>query len=90
MPVVLTARNDCDGTSRMSNCGELLSRNSSVVDSATGNVPSAQKIVDKFLQSQKDLENTNDNVQRPANEICGERSSVKLKCKDKRRQNNTE
>ena len=98
MSEVSTVRNDCDGTSRMANNGESLSRNSSVVDSATGNVSSAQAIVDKYLRSQKDLarrynkKNANDNesAETTANEMCGDRSSVQLKYKDKRRQNNTE
>ena len=98
MPEVSTARNDCDGTSRMSNSGELLSRNSSVAGSKNGNVPSAQAIVDKYLQSQKDLArryntkyaNNNESAAKTANDVCGDRSSVQLKYKDKRRQNNTE
>ena len=67
MSEVSTARNDCDSTSRMANNGESLSRISSVVDSATGNVSSAQAIVHKYLRSQKDLaprynkKNANDN-----------------------------
>ena len=52
---VNTAKNICDGRSRMSNSGELSNRNSSVVDSTAGKEGSAQAIVDKYLQSQKDL-----------------------------------
>ena len=50
-----TAKNSGDGKSATSNSGELLSRNSTVGNSAIENVPSAQAIVDKYLQSQKDL-----------------------------------
>ena len=93
------AKNSCDRTPAMSNSGELLSRNSSVVNSAHGNTSSAQEIVDKYLESQKDLARrfkkkypdpkggTNDNVKKAANEMY-DRSSDQVK--DKRRQYNTE
>ena len=73
-----TAKNSCDRTSGLSISGEVLGRNSPVVDSATGNVRSAQEIVDKYLESQKDLarrfnkkysdtkEGANDNIQKAA------------------------
>ena len=95
-----TTKNSSD-KSGMSNSDELLSTNSSVVDSATGNVRSAQEIVDKYLQSQKDLArrfkkkhpdtkvDTNDSAQKSVNEM-NDRSSGQSKCKDKRRQYNTE
>ena len=50
-----TGTNSCDKTSGLWSSGEVLGRNSPVVDSATGNVRSAQEIVDKYLESQKDL-----------------------------------
>ena len=50
-----TAKNNGDGKSATSNSGKFLSRNSTVGNSAIENVPSAQAIVDKYLQSQKEL-----------------------------------
>ena len=50
-----TAKNSCDKTLGLSSSGEVLGRNSPVVDSATGNVRSAQEKVDKYLESQKGL-----------------------------------
>ena len=93
------AKNSSDRTSGMSNSGELMSRDSSVVNSAHGNTSSAQEIVDKYLESQKDLArrfkkkypdpkgDTNDSVKKAANEMY-DRTSDQVK--DKRRQYNTE
>ena len=93
------AKNSCDRTSAMSNSVELLSRNSSVVNSAHGDLCSAQEIVDKYLESQKDLARrfkkkypdpkggTNDSVKKAANEMYDGSSD---QVKDKRRQYNTE
>ena len=90
-----TAKNSCDRTSELSSSGEVLRRNSPVVDSATGNVRSTQEIVDKYLESQKDLarrfnkkysdtkEGANDSIQKAAIEMY-DRSSDQSK--DKRRQ----
>ena len=90
-----TAKNSGDGKSATSNSSELLSRNSTVVNSAIENVPSAQAIVDKYLQSQKDLAHrhrckktpadTDDSVQKADSEIF-DKSSVQFKHKDKRQQ----
>ena len=72
------AKSSCDRTSGLSSSGEVLGRNSPVVDSATGNVRSAQEIVDRYLESQKDLarrfnkkysdtkEGANDSIQKAA------------------------
>ena len=89
------AKNSGDGKSATSNSGELLSRNSTVGNSAIENVPSAQAIVDKYLQSQKDLArrhrckkthaDTDDSVQKADSEIF-DKSSVQFKHKDKRQQ----
>ena len=84
---VHVANNTLDGTPYMSNRGELSSRNFAAVDSP--NVSSeAQAIVDKYLQSQKDLADTAKNktyrtdchsVQESASDRCNERS---VKCKE--------
>ena len=88
-----TAKNDSgDGKSSTSNSGELLCRNSTVGNSAIENVPSAQAIVDKYLQSQKDLArrhrskksnvDTDDSVQKADSEMF-DRSSVQFEHKSK-------
>ena len=77
----------------MSNRGELLSRNFVAVDSL--NVSSeAQAIVDKYLQSQKDLADRAKkkytdchSEQESASDRCNERS---VKCKEMRQQYNAE
>ena len=90
-----TAKNSGDGKSATSNSGKLLSRNSTVGNSTIENVPSAQAIVEKYLQSQKDLArrhrckkryvDTDDSVQKADNEMF-DRSSVQFKHKEKRQQ----
>ena len=55
MSDVNTVQNCCDASLRTSNSGELINRNSAVVNSAAGNGRSAQAIVDRYLQSQKEL-----------------------------------
>ena len=89
---VRIANNNRDGTSCMSNGGELSSRNSS---GGSSNVPSeAQTIVDKYLQSQKDLADRakkkytdSDSAQVATGDMCDKRS---VKCKEMRQQYNTE
>ena len=91
---VHVANNNLDGTPYMSNRGELSSRNFAAVDFP--NVSSeAQAIVNKYLQSQKDLADrankkyTNcHNIQLgSASDRCNERS---VKCKEMRQQYNAE
>ena len=77
----------------MSNWGELSSRNFAAIDSP--NVSSeAQANVDKYLQSQKDLDDRAKkkytdchSVQESASDRCNERS---VKCKEMRQQYNAE
>ena len=87
---VNTAINSGDGIRRKSDSGEFLKCNTSVVQSGSGNVASAQAIVDKYLQSQIDLAlrhdrskkkhvDNNDSVEKADNGMC-----------DRRRQYNTE
>ena len=94
-----TAKNSGDGKSATSNSGKLLSSNSTVGKSAIENVPSAQAIVDKYLQSQKDLAHrhrckkryadTDDSVQKADSEMF-DRNSVQFKHKERRQHYNTE
>ena len=94
-----TTKNNGDGKSTTSNSAELLSRNSTVANPAAGDVPSAQAIVDKYLQSQKDLArrhrckkkyvDTDDSEHRADSEMS-DRNSVQLKHINKRQQYNTE
>ena len=86
--------NNLDGTPYMSNNGELSSRNFAAVDSPSVS-SEAQAIVDKYLQSQKDLADRAKkkhtdchSVQlESASDRCNERS---VKCKEMRQQNNAE
>ena len=87
------SNNNQDGTSCLSNGGESSSRNCAAVDSS--NVPSeAQAIVDKYLQSQRDLadrdkkkysDTDSHRVQGAASDMCNEKS-----VKEMRQQYNTE
>ena len=85
------SNNNRDGTSCLSNGGESSSRNCAAVDSS--NVPSeAQAIVDKYLQSQRDLADRakkkysdSHHVQGAASDMCNEKS-----VKEMRQQYNTE
>ena len=90
---VHVANNNLDGTPYMSNRGELSSRNFAAVDSPNVSY-GAQVIVDKYLQSQKDLADRAKkkytdchNVQESASDRCNERS---VKCKEMRQQYNAE
>ena len=84
---VHVANNNLDGTPYMSNRSELLSRNFAAIGSP--NVCSeAQAIVDKYLQSQKDLADRAKkkytdchSVQQSASDRCNERS---VKCNEMR------
>ena len=85
------SNNNRDGTSYLSNGGESSSRNCAAIDSS--NVPSeAQAIVDKYLQSQRDLADRakkkysdSHRVQGAASDMCNEKS-----VKEMRQQYNTE